>query len=90
MAKKRSRLEIVIDVLDTLSKRATNPTKLATLVNMPYDRLMKLLEELTAKGIIQWEEQGRSQIITLTPQGHRLHEELRRVRKLLRDYGMID
>lgn len=90
MAKKRSKLEIVIDVLDVLSRRAVNPTKLATLVNMPYDRLMRLLEELTSKGIIQWEEQGRSQTITLTPQGHQPCEELRRVRKLLRDYGVLE
>jgi predicted transcriptional regulator len=90
MVKKRNKLEIVFEIIDILSKETLNPTKLAMLVNMPYDRLKKLLEELIEKGIIQFEEQGRSKVFMLTPQGYKLYEELKKVRKILKDYGILD
>jgi predicted transcriptional regulator len=56
---------------------------------MPYDRLKKLLEELIEKGMVQCEEQGKAKIFRLTSQGFKIHEELKKVRKILQDYGIL-
>lgn len=90
MARKRSKLEIVFEIIDVLSREPMNPTRLAMLVNMPYDRLRKLLEELVAKGVVVYEDQGKSRLYALTPQGHRLYEELKRIRRILKDYGILE
>jgi predicted transcriptional regulator len=91
MAKrKRDRLSILFDILKALSKEPQNPTKLATLVNMPYDRLKKILDELVEKGLLQYEDQGRVRIYGLSQEGLRVYEELKRIRKVLQDYGLLD
>lgn len=90
MVKKRSKLEIIFDVIEILSRESANPTKLSMLVNMPYDRLKRLLEELEDKGVVRCEEQGRSRVYVLTPQGYRLSEELKRIREILKDYGILE
>ncbi|MCC6056607.1 MAG: hypothetical protein LM583_08020 [Desulfurococcaceae archaeon] len=91
MAKrKRDRLSILFDILKALSEEPQNPTKLATLVNMPYDRLKKILDELVEKGLLQYEDQGRVRIYGLSQEGLRVYEELKRIRKVLQDYGLLD
>uniref|UniRef100_A0A7C4FI90 CARD domain-containing protein n=1 Tax=Ignisphaera aggregans TaxID=334771 RepID=A0A7C4FI90_9CREN len=88
--RKRDRLSILFDILKALSEEPQNPTKLAVLVNMPYDRLKKILDELVEKGLLQYEEQGRVRIYSLSKDGCKVYEELRRVRKVLQDYGLLD
>jgi predicted transcriptional regulator len=91
MAKrKRDRLSTLFDILKALSEEPQNPTKLATLVNMPYDRLKKILDELVEKGLLQYEDQGRVRIYGLSQEGLRVYEELKRIRKVLQDYGLLD
>jgi len=91
MAKrKRDRLSILFDILKALSEEPQNPTKLATLVNMPYDRLKKILDELVEKGLLQYEDQGRVRIYGLSQEGLRVYEGLKRIRKVLQDYGLLD
>ncbi len=90
MVKKRSKLEIIFDVIEILAREPINPTKLSMLVNMPYDRLKRLLDELVDKGIIRYEEQGRSKIYILTSQGYKLSEELKKIKRILKDYGVLE
>lgn len=85
---KRTRVEILVDILDTLAHDPTNPTRLATLVNMPYDRLKPIVRELEAKGIIRSVKSERSTILELTPKGIELLKELKRLKKVLQDFGL--
>ncbi|MET1127815.1 MAG: winged helix-turn-helix domain-containing protein [Thermoproteota archaeon] len=85
---RRSKLEIVAEVLEALARGPTNPTRLATLVNMPYDRLRALLDELEARGVVRIAEGGRSATVELTLQGGKLLRELRRLKRVLRDFGL--
>jgi predicted transcriptional regulator len=85
---KRTRVEILIDILETLAHDPTNPTRLATLVNMPYDRLKPIMMELEAKGIVKRTRGSRSSIFELTPKGMELLRELRRLKKVLQDFGL--
>jgi Predicted transcriptional regulator len=88
--RKRDRLSILFDILKALSEEPQNPTKLTTTVNMPYDRLKKLLDELVEKGLLQYEEYGRVRMYSLSREGARVYEELKKVRKVLQDYGLLD
>ncbi|MEM1526335.1 MAG: winged helix-turn-helix domain-containing protein [Ignisphaera sp.] len=89
MNKKRSKLLIVLDILETLMQGEINPTRLATIVNMPYDRLSGLLKELNEKGLVKITIIGKNKNVSITPKGVEVYEELKRIRELLEDYGLI-
>lgn len=88
---KRSRIDIVVDVLSALEAEGPmTPTRLATAANLPYDRLQSILGALESRGLVRVESQGggRSRVAVITPEGRRALAELRRVRRLLRDLGL--
>lgn len=58
MVKKRSKREIIFDVVEILSSEFANPTKLSMLVNMPYDRFKRLLGALEDKGGLNVKSRG--------------------------------
>lgn len=91
-AKKRSRLQIIIEVLEALSQRSElHATELSLMVRLSYDRLKSILEDLNGKGLLilkRSDNEHRSLIVKLTSEGDRLLEELRRLKKLLEDYGL--
>lgn len=85
---KRTRIEILIDILETLAHDPTNPTRLATLVNMSYDRLKAIVKELEAKGVIRSVKDEKFTVLELTPKGIELLRELKRLKKVLQDFGL--
>ncbi|MEB3851004.1 MAG: hypothetical protein LRS49_00280 [Desulfurococcales archaeon] len=86
---RRSRVDIVVDVLSALADRGPMPpTRLATASNLPYDRLRPILEALEARGLVRLSSMGGRRLVELTPEGLRALEELRRVSGLLRDLGL--
>jgi predicted transcriptional regulator len=89
MTKKRSKLQIIYNILETLMQGEINPTKLATLVNMPYDRLMDLLEEMNEKGLVIISSSGKVKSVGITFKGVELYEELKKVVELLDEYGLL-
>jgi predicted transcriptional regulator len=88
--RKRGRLEIVMDVLEALDGAPQPPTRVATAANLPYDRLQPILEELAEKGLVELKPspEGRGRVAALTERGRRLLYEMRRLRKLLEDFGL--
>ncbi len=89
MSRRRSKLLIVMEILEILSREDIAPTRLATLVNMPYDRLIKLLRELESRKLIEIVDGDHSKIAVLTDRGFRLLEELRRIKNILNEYGLL-
>lgn len=86
---KRSRAEIVLDILEALARGPQPPTRLATAANLPYDRLAAILEELERAGLVSVEEvDERSRLARLTGKGFKVYGELSRVRRLVRDLGL--
>ncbi len=86
---RRSRSEIIFDILEALSvEEGIPPTRLATIANLPYDRLQPILWELVEKGLVEASKNGRSTRLSLTPKGFRLLKELRRIKKILLDFGL--
>lgn len=92
MPRRRSRIEIVMDILEALEEEGPMPpTRLATHANMPYDRLAPLLAELEEKGVIEVEEVSASpktRTARLTSKGRELLRELRRLKRVLVDFGL--
>jgi len=90
--KRRSRIEIVMDILETLEEEGPMPpTRLATHVNMPYDRLATILETLAEKELVaiqDAEENQRTKLAAITEKGRELLAELRKLRKVLLDFGL--
>lgn len=91
-AKKRSRLQIIMEVLEALDHHGElHATDLSLIVKLSYDRLRSVLEDLDKKGLTdveRLEDERRSLVIRLTSEGRRLLEELRRLRRILEDYGL--
>ena len=79
----RSRLKIVLDILTAISEEGGKVSKILLYANLSYDRLMKYLNELLEKGLIE-EEMGEYR---LTERGYRFLEELRRAEKLAEAFG---
>jgi len=88
-AKKRTKLLIVMELLEVLSSNELPPTRLATLVNMPYDRLANLLRELEEKKLVEVVEGGRSKVVRITEEGLKLLGELKKIKKILDEYGLV-
>lgn len=91
-ARKRSRLQIIMEVLEALSQHGElHATELSLVVRLSYDRLRNILEHLNERGLLVLERlnnEHKSLIVKLTSEGDYLLEELRRLKKLLEDYGL--
>ena len=86
---KRSRAEIVLDILEALTRGPQPPTRLATAANLPYDRLAAILGDLERAGVVRVESlEGRTRVVSLTRKGLTLYSELSRLRRLIRDLGL--
>jgi|YelNatPaOPRAMG01_1025707.scaffolds.fasta_scaffold09126_7 predicted transcriptional regulator len=91
--KKRSKLELIMEILEVVSTESgITPTWLSIKVNLSYDRVKKILDELIKQGLIEStpsNERKGSTELTLTLKGMKLLEELKKLRTLLEDYGLI-
>ena len=89
MVRRRSRAEIILDILEAVEgEPMVTPTRLATITNMPYDRLAPIVEHLQSRGVIEAVEDGRTRRLVLTRRGYKLLQELRRLKRILRDFGL--
>jgi len=87
---RRSKTEIIRDVLAVLEERGPQPlSRLGTYANLPYDRLRRLVEELERRGLVRVSRSSSSLIVEIAPLGVELLEELRRLERLLRDLGLL-
>lgn len=93
MAKKRNRLEIIMGILEAIYVTGEiNPTKLSLKVNLSYDRVKKILDDLRARGLVEVEYSDKrpgSMTIRLTEKGLALVKELYKLKSLLEEYGLM-
>ncbi len=85
---RRTRIEILIDILEAINRHPGQPpTRIALYANMAYNRLAPILAKLEQRGIIEQvgdEQRG----YRLTEKGRTLLRELRRLSRVLRDFGL--
>ena len=82
--KRRSRLEIVVDILNVLSRGCRKPTHIAAEANLAYDRMAKIIEELVDRGLVS----VRNSEFCITPQGLKMLEAYRQWRRFLDAMGL--
>ena len=88
--RKRTRLEIIEAILEYLvnSGGEAPATRVATANGLAYDRLMNLVEDLQAKGILLVDSEEGRKNLRVTSRGLELLNELRRLRRVIRDFGL--
>jgi predicted transcriptional regulator len=84
MPRKRRRLEIVADILQTLSAGCKPPTRVATKANLAYDRMVKIVETLMERGVVK-EDGG---LLFITPERAELLNAYRQRRGFLDALGL--
>lgn len=82
--KRRTRLEIIADILEILSTGCRPPTRLATEANLAYDRMMKIVEALIERDLVK-EDAG---VFCITQNGHKFLEAYRQWRYFLDTLGI--
>ncbi|MEM0444597.1 MAG: winged helix-turn-helix domain-containing protein [Nitrososphaerota archaeon] len=84
----RSRLRIYVDILESVSSQgAARVTIIMRDANLPYDRVMKYLDELVSRGML--ERRGEVQpLYYLTEKGSKFIEEFRKFESLARAFGL--
>ncbi len=90
MPRKRSRLEIIEDILEYLaSEGGTAPaTRIATATGLAYDRLASLLDALHERGIVEVRVDENRREVYMTEKGYQLLQTLRNLKRVIRDFGL--
>lgn len=85
---RRHKLQIYYDVMYAIQQEAMNeggakPTRIQHLSNMSYDKLMRYLDELESKGMI-----NKSSTLTLTDKGNEFLKDYYKVKDLIERMGL--
>ncbi len=82
----RTQLGIAHDVLEALARDGPmSPTRLSTIANLPYDRLVDILNRLEKRGCVARDEGG---LYKITEKGYELLEKLRELKKIAESLGL--
>ncbi|MFP3239458.1 MAG: winged helix-turn-helix domain-containing protein [Caldivirga sp.] len=84
MVRRRSRVEIIMQILEYLSENCSKPTKMATALNLAYDRLDQMLQQLRSSGLVVYD--GDS--FCISSKGLELLREYQRFRRLAKSLGI--
>ena len=90
MAERRSKHEIIFDILNLISSKGgkVKPTHILYGGNLSHDRLKKYLKELLDAGFIQQvDEKGRIMYI-LTDKGYKFIEEFKKIEEMTQAFGI--
>ena len=82
----RSRCRVYADILRALSEnKDVKVTHLVHLANVPYDRLMDILDKMEKSGLISHSGEAEGSFCIITPKGQRYLVEFRK----LEEFGSI-
>lgn len=85
----RSRIRIYSDILQSvLEEGNAKPTRVLYKSNLSYDRLVKYLEELTSKGLVQEVHASDSRYYVITERGIKFLEEIKKAEAFLAGFGL--
>ncbi|MGC8566999.1 MAG: winged helix-turn-helix domain-containing protein [Caldisphaera sp.] len=87
--KNRSRVKIYLDILETIEiEEKVRLTRIMYSANLPYDRLLKYIDELKEKGFINEINDNDNRFFILTDRGKEFIKELKKVESFLRGFGL--
>jgi predicted transcriptional regulator len=79
-SKRRSQLEIYLDIINAIALRPLRPTHIMKTANVSYNELKKIIELLERKSLVLSETTFDGKFYQATPEGLRLVEEYKRFR----------
>jgi predicted transcriptional regulator len=87
--KQRSVLRINLDILNAVREEGeAKPTHILYKANLSHERLVKYLEELTSKGLIDVKQEGESRTYQITAKGVGFLIEMRRAESFVQGFGL--
>jgi predicted transcriptional regulator len=85
----RSALRINLDILNAVREEGdAKPTHILYKANLSHDRLVKYLDELTGKGLIEMRQDGENRSYRITPKGVSFLIEIRRAEAFIQGFGL--
>ncbi|HEY6283178.1 MAG TPA: winged helix-turn-helix domain-containing protein [Nitrososphaerales archaeon] len=87
--KQRSVLRINLDILNAVRDEGdAKPTHILYKANLSHERLVKYLDELTSKGLIEVTQEGENRTYKLTTKGVSFLIEMRRAESFVHGFGL--
>ena len=87
--KQRSVLRINLDILNAIQDMGdAKPTHILYKANLSHERMVKYLDDLTAKGLIDVKQDGENRTYSLTPKGVSFLLEMRRAEAFVQGFGL--
>lgn len=86
--KQRSPLRIYLDIINAINEEGqARPTHILYKANLSYDRLVKYLDDLAAKGLVEVRQENDTKYYALTPKGVKFLIELKRAETFIKGFG---
>ncbi len=87
--KQRSVLRINLDILNAVKDEGdAKPTHILYKANLSHERLVKYLDDLTGKGLIEMRQEGDARTYRITPKGVGFLIEMRRAEAFVQGFGL--
>ena len=90
MQRKRSRLDIVYDMLLTISNKGgkIKPTHLMYKANLSHTQMKMYLDELIGKNLVEEQAKDERKILVLTDKGFALIQKFNQMREFEKTFGL--
>ena len=87
---RRSKAAIIYEILEVVVRNGgeVSPTQLSLEANLAYDRMMRLLESLEERGLVEIAVEEGRKWVRITGKGRELYHHLKHVRRILSDFGI--
>jgi predicted transcriptional regulator len=87
--KQRSVLRINLDILNAVKDEVdAKPTHILYKANLSHERLVRYLDDLTAKGLIEVKQEGENRTYSITPKGIGFLIEMRKAESFVQGFGL--
>lgn len=87
--KQRSVLRINLDILNAVRDEGeAKPTHILYKANLSHERLVRYLDDLTSKGLIEMKQGGENRTYSLTPKGVSFLIEMRKAESFVQGFGL--
>ena len=87
--KQRSVLRINLDILNAVRDEGeAKPTHILYKANLSHERLVRYLDDLTVKGLIEVVQEGENRTYKLTTKGVSFLIEMRRAESFIQGFGL--
>jgi predicted transcriptional regulator len=87
--RQRSRLRIYLDILNAVKDMGdAKPTHVLYKANLSHDRLVKYLDELVGRGLLEVKQDGDGRVYAMTPKGVGFLIEVRKAESFVEGFGI--